>query len=337
MQRIVFLLLHTPFKGGVFMRRSNDLSNEELELIQPNEELTCDESIKLFLEDCKIRNLRDETVKYYYYELKAYVHLMRDSGVEPAPQNVTSGDIKTHVIVQMRDLGRKTVTVNTRLRAIRSYFNFLVSEGYIKESPMQKISLLRTRRHVVETFSKKQLEDLFKSCDMRTLTGYRDYCIMVTLLDTGIRVSECVGLKISDLNFQDSYIRIQKAKTHMERLVPLQDELAQILKRYIQIRGLADTEALFLTIDGTPITRRQIQNRITHYGKMANIQSVRCSAHTFRHTFAKMSVESGAGVFELQQILGHTSMEMVRHYVNLFAEDVTDKHKAFSPLSQMHK
>jgi integrase/recombinase XerD len=79
------------------------------------------------------------------------------------------------------------------------------------------------------------------------------------------------------------------------------------------------------------LTKRQVQNRIKHYGNKVEITEVRCSTHTFRHTFVKCSVKAGAGIFELQQILGHTSMEMVKTYVNLLSEDVKEKHKSFSP------
>lgn len=103
-------------------------------------------------------------------------------------------------------------------------------------------------------------------------------------------------------------------------------------QKYIQIRGVIDTDALFVTLDGEKMSKRQFQNRVTYYGKQADIKGVRCSFHTFRHTFAKLSVKNGAGIFELQQILGHTSMEMIRVYVNLFSDDVMDKHRTFSPL-----
>lgn len=104
------------------------------------------------------------------------------------------------------------------------------------------------------------------------------------------------------------------------------------IEKYIAIRGIVESTSLFVTIDGTALTKRQVQNRISFYGKNAKLEGVRCSPHTFRHTFAKLSVKGGAGIFELQQILGHTSMEMVKTYVNLFSEDVKEKHKSFSPL-----
>ncbi|MEH7653478.1 tyrosine-type recombinase/integrase [Bacillus safensis] len=93
-----------------------------------------------------------------------------------------------------------------------------------------------------------------------------------------------------------------------------------------------ETDALFVAFDGEKMSKRQFRNRVTFYGKPAGITGIRCSCHTLRHTFAKLSVKNGAGIFELQQILGHTSMEMVRVYVNLFSDDVIDKHRAFSPL-----
>ncbi|MCQ6282887.1 site-specific integrase, partial [Bacillus sp. EB600] len=82
----------------------------------------------------------------------------------------------------------------------------------------------------------------------------------------------------------------------------------------------------------TRLSKKQVQNRISHYGLKARLEGVRCSPHTFRHTFAKMCVQSGANVFELQQILGHSSLEMVRNYVNLFSSEIKESHNKFSPL-----
>ncbi|MCY7585928.1 tyrosine-type recombinase/integrase [Bacillus safensis] len=107
------------------------------------------------------------------------------------------------------------------------------------------------------------------------------------------------------------------------------------LRKYVQIRGDVPNEALFVTIDNTPLTIRQVQNRLRKYGRKANIKNVRCSPHTFRHTFAKMSVQNGADVFALQAVLWHTSLDMVRNYVNLFSSDVMDAHKKFSPVEKL--
>jgi integrase/recombinase XerD len=202
---------------------------------------------------------------------------------------------------------------------------------------MKNTKLLRDRKRVIPTFSKEQLNKLFRQPDLTTFTGVRDYTIMLLMLETGIRVNELAGLSLSDIRWEDNLVCIRNAKSYRERLVPIQSEMKKQFKKYIAIRGYVESEALFVTIDGSRLTRRGIQQRIIKYGGMAKIEGVRCSCHTFRHTFAKISVQQGANIFELQAILGHTSMEIVKTYVNLFGTDVRESHKKFSPLKVLEQ
>nr|WP_238458108.1 tyrosine-type recombinase/integrase [Alkalihalobacterium alkalinitrilicum] len=300
------------------------------------EEIDFEEALKLFLEDCEIRNLRAHTTKYYKNELSAFYKILREQEIDPAPHKIRNEHIKRNVILYLKDIkGLKIVSINTKLRAIRSFFNFLHREKHITNNPVENIKLLKDRKSAMPTFSKEQLSDLFKQPDLRTFTGIRDYTIMSLLLETGVRANECVGISLGDVNYNECTVLIRNAKGYKERLVPIQSTMKNLLKKYIAIRGTVKTDALFVTIDGTPLTKRQLQNRVTYYGNKAKIKDVRCSCHTFRHTFAKLSVKGGADIFTLQSILGHTSMEMVRTYVNLFSDDVMEKHKEFSPLKNL--
>lgn len=315
-------------------RRTNELSIEELAIIQsPNATKHVDfkSALESFVDDCEIRNLRPQTIKYYRNELSVFYKTLKEIGND-SPMDEILNDTLKEVIVHMKKKGLQTVTINTRLRAIRAFFNFLQRERYIKHNPMGEIKLLKDRKKVVETFTNKQLETLFKQPNLRSFVGVRDYTFMMLLLETGIRVSELEGVCVHDIKWNDSRIHIRNTKTYRERLVPIQSKMKQQLQKYLQIRGTTQSDALFLTLDDTLMSKRQFQNRVTYYGKQAGLKGVRCSCHTFRHTFAKYSVKNGAGIFELQQILGHTSMEMVRTYVNLFSDDVMEKHRAFSPL-----
>ena len=107
------------------------------------------------------------------------------------------------------------------------------------------------------------------------------------------------------------------------------------LRKYLQVRGKLEHDYLFVNIDNNPIATRAVQERIKKYGRMAGISNVRCSPHIFRHTFAKMSVQNGTDLFSLQSVLGHTTLDMVRHYVNLFSKDVYENHRKFSPLEKL--
>lgn len=316
-------------------RRSNNLNPREINVVAADispDSFDFDDILKLFLQNASMRNLRPHTIKYYSNELLAFRKALETLEIDPTPANIKSEHID-EFITYMKDVKESKVgSINTRLRAVRAFFNFAHKYDYISTNPAKTLQLLRTRRKVVETFSRDQLHKLLKAPDLRTFTGVRDYTIMLLLLETGIRANELVGITIDDIRWEDSMILVRNTKGHRERLVPFQAKMKAQLKKYLKIRGTCETDALFVTIDSTPISKRQLQNRITYYGQEAKIKNVRCSCHTFRHTFAKLCVKQGAGIFELQQILGHTSMEMVRVYVNLYSDDVKDKHKDFSPL-----
>jgi len=325
-------------------RRKNNLNDRELSIVRKSEKSyaeTFKEALKLFLDDCDLRNLRPFTIKYYQNEIQAFLNQLEEQGIdtkELKPYNVTEEHIQENVIRYMRTYkGAKIVSINTRLRGLRSFFNFLYKKKHIPKNPMENITLLKDRKHVIPTFSKEQLNTLFNQPDLTTFTGVRDYTIMMVFLETGIRVNELVGLSLADIQWEDSLLRIRNAKTYRERLVPIQSEMKKQLRKYISIRGLVECDDLFVTIDGTPLLRRSVQQRIDIYGVKAKIKDVRCSPHTFRHTFAKLSVQQGANIFELQTILGHTSMEIVKTYVNLFGNDVRERHKDFSPLKVLKK
>ena len=325
-------------------RRKNTLDKSELAIVKKETKSyveTFQEAVDLFVKDCELRNLRPFTIQYYLNEFKAFLNSLSKQGIDIAelkPYNITEEHINENVILYMKNYkGNRVVSINTRLRALRSLFNFLHKQKHIPYNPMENVKLLKERKRVIPTFSKEQLNKLFRQPDLNTFTGVRDYTLMLLMLETGIRVNELAGLSLNDIRWEDSLIVVRNAKSYRERLVPIQKEMKQQLKKYIAIRGYVESEALFVTIDGTRLTRRGIQQRIIKYGDMAKIEGVRCSCHTFRHTFAKLSVQQGANIFELQTILGHSSMEIVKTYVNLFGSDVRESHKKFSPLKVLDK
>ncbi|RFB12754.1 recombinase XerD [Bacillus sp. HNG] len=317
--------------------RRDELSREELMILGDVIEVdySYDDLLKLFIDDCELRNLREHTIKYYRGELSAFRNLMQKQMVDMNVRDWTGETIKTHGILYMKDKGLKPVTINTRLRAVRAFFNFLEHQNLITNNPMKDIKLLRDRRRIVETFDKKQIKVLLSSCDLRSFTGLRDYTIMLLLLETGVRANELIGINVTDIVWSQKVIRIRNTKGSFERFVPFQNKMKDVLKKYISIRGVVETDSLFITHDNTPLSKKQIQDRIRDYGKKANIENVRCSLHTFRHTFAKMCVLGGCNAFQLQAILGHSTLEVTKVYVNLFSNEVQEGHSKFSPLKNI--
>ena len=318
-------------------RRSNRLNAREVDIaVEPIEynTLTIDGAIRLFLADAKRKSLRKDTITYYHRENNHFRNWIMQQEKGDLISGIVRADIDKYVDY-LKESGRQNGSINTRLRSMRALFGYLEENKYIANNPMKKYPLLRERKGNIETFSLKQLRQLLNAPDKRTFTGLRDYTYMLLLLETGIRLSEAAGILLEDVKLSEGTIFIRETKNHFHRYVPIQARMKEQLRRYLKIRGTCETDHLFVTIDGTPMKRGALQKLVGKYGKKAKIKGVRCSPHTLRHTFAKMSVMNGAGVFELQKILGHSTMEMVRVYVNLYASDVYDRHKEFSPLNNL--
>ncbi|MEC5272414.1 tyrosine-type recombinase/integrase [Caldifermentibacillus hisashii] len=318
------------------MRRKNELSVDELKVIKADlstDELTLTELIEAFLDDCKLRNLREHSIRYYRNELGMFKRLINTENIA----EITPTMIKNNVIRALMDRGNKPVSINTRLRAIRVFFNFLVEQKYIKSSPMDSVSMLKHDKNKIQTLSIQQINELLNACNLKTFVGYRDYTIISLFIETGVRALELVNIDVYDVDLSRGMIRIKHPKSHLERNVPIQKSMREILNRYMTIRGDLETDRLFVTIDGTPLSKRQMQKRIEAYGKKAGIKGVRCSCHTLRHTFAKLCVLNGANAFQLQAILGHSTLDMTKIYVNLFGNEVIEGHKKFSPLQNIRR
>lgn len=305
-------------------KRRNLLNEDELKIATKSSYIISDDAaLKLFFEDCQLRNLRPHTFKYYRENLQSKgkpLVLMSES------------DLKIMILnMQQRDL--KISTINTKLRALRSFYNFLHKNKHIKKNPLSDIKLLKQRKEIVPTFSKEQLKLLFSLCDKKTFVGIRDYTIMLLLLDTAVRVNEMVNIELQDV--KENEIIIRKTKTFFERIVPISKKLKEQMDIYIKIRGKADTEKLLINVDGKELKKRSVQTRIEHYGKLSGIKDVRVSCHTFRHTSVKLFIQNGGNSFHLQQLLGHTSLEITKKYVNLWTTDVAESHKKYSALNNI--
>lgn len=318
-------------------RRNNELVGRELDTVSRSvsaQVTTFDQAFNAFLKDSVRRSLRDFTIEFYRKELVSFRRYLEKRDHTLFINDIKSSDIDAF-IEDMKAEDKRITTINTRLRAVRAFMNWLYDNKYIVDKQVAKIPLLKDRKNNIETFTVSQLHSLLNATDKRTFTGQRDYTYLLLLLETGIRLNESVGILVDDVKLSEGLIFIRNTKNHYHRYVPIQSKMKEQLRRYLQLRGACESDALFVTLDGTPMQRSTLQKIVGKYGEKAGIKGVRCSPHTMRHTFAKMSVLNGAGIFELQKILGHSTMEMVKTYVNLFSMEVHSKHREFSPLNNL--
>jgi integrase/recombinase XerD len=154
-------------------------------------------------------------------------------------------------------------------------------------------------------------------------------------LDAGCRVSEVSGIRLQDIDWQSSTILLV-GNGDKEREIPFGKSVKRALSRYLERRGdVEGVDYVFINQFGEPTTRYAIGTALHNYGVLAGMDDVRCSPHTCRHTFAKNWILNGGDAFTLQRILGHTTMEMVRRYVDMATEDLSRQHQKFTPMDNL--
>lgn len=277
-----------------------------------------------FLKHCRIKGLSPDTVKYYDKELK---QTMRGFAEIEVPLDDICKINTTHIenfIVHQQSLNRAVSTINSRLRAGRTFFNFCLRKGYIKKNPYEGIQQLKIRHEVGATFTKRQLKRLLDAPDITTFIGLRDLAIMLTLAHTGIRLTELTSLRTQDVSFDEKgSINVQHAKNRYARRIPLTSRLKVVLKSYITERGVLDTDSLFITVENLPMGGRSIQDRLRRYGFQTGVnKEVPVSPHAFRRTFCRLKVEAGTNLFVLQRLTGHQSLEILKRYVQIYGKDL---------------
>lgn len=290
--------------------------------------------VQLFLDDMEIKNLAFHTRRWHKENLH-YVHkTLTKLDLPSEPNCISEESIKKCILYWKRENNLSPTTINHRIRSLRQMYAFLSTQGVINNLPTNNISKLKAPTVIIQPFNEAELKQLFAMPDKSTFVGYRDYCIMLVLLDTGVRLIELENIQLSSIDFDHNKFLVM-GKGAKEREVPFQATTKQYLLRYIRLRGKEDHDYLWINQLGGKLNRKTIQERLQIYGHKAKLNGVRVSPHTFRHTCAKMYLLSGGDILSLQKLLGHSSLDMVRHYVELWGSDLQKMHKKHSPVENL--
>lgn len=233
-----------------------------------------------FLCYCRAKGLSEETIAWYERKLKGFASHV---GVIN-PYNVDAEKIREFILDKQGKVS--TDTINGYLRVLRAFFNYLVREGVLGDNPMGSVNLVKGKKVVIGAFSQEQLMRLFRMPDKSTFKGYRDYLMMLVLLDTGLRVSELVRLNVGDVDKETGAVKVL-GKGNKERMVYLGPKVLKELKLYLfECLQKADAEwPLFPNQWGGRLSLRTFEDSLAEYGRLAGIKGVRVSPHTFRHSF----------------------------------------------------
>jgi integrase/recombinase XerD len=243
-----------------------------------------------------------------------------------------------HPYIRRQDNELSAISINCYLRSIRAAFNRWVAEGFLEETPFEKVKVPKAPIKVIPTFSQEQLEALFNTINISTPEGFRNHLLILFYLDTACRLTEITNLNIDDVNMKERCLRIL-GKGNKERIVPISRTTQKLLWKYFNLYRpepvIYRHRNVFLTKYGRPLTKNRVEAIIKKCGTKAGITGVRCSPHTIRHTSCVFWIRNGGDIFSLQKITGHSSLEVLRGYVNLAKGDVTVAHEKYSAVENL--
>ena len=242
----------------------------------------------------------------------------------------------THPTIKSRDRLLTADSIASYVRGIRSFWAWLLREGFITFNPFALVKPPKLIEKSGEPLSPGEFTRLLKVIPADGKNNRPDHSMVITLYGTGMRVSELVSLRLDGVNFETGQITVT-GKGNKQRALFTSPVLFKALFHYrYKIRPKADIALFFVTQFGRPINRFYVEHKLHDYGIQANIGR-RIFPHILRYSFAIEFLRNGGDPFTLQQILGHSSLDMTRHYVRMANTDVERSMKKFSPLEFLGK
>ena len=279
------------------------------------------------------RGLSENTIQNYTFDIEKLVLFLETNSIVQNPINITEETIQ-QFIYHISSL------VNARSQArvisgLKSFFTYILFEDYRKDNPLELIEVPKTGRKLPDTLSTIEIDQLIAAIDLSTSEGERNRAILETLYSCGLRVSELTNLKISDLFFEEGFIKVT-GKGNKQRFVPVGKSTEKYILIYKeQIRshltikkGHEDT--LFLNRRGSQLTRAMIFTIIKDLAVKINLNKT-ISPHTFRHSYATHLLENGADLRSIQLMLGHESITTTEVYMHLDRSHLAQVMTKFHP------
>jgi len=279
------------------------------------------------------RGLSQHTVENYRMDVVALMDFMKLKGIAENPKNCSKETVQLFIYEESKF--QSPHTQSRRISGLKSFFNFLIFEGYRKTAPTDLLENPKLGRKLPETLNVSEIEAIIAAIDLGNAFGHRNRAIVETLYGSGLRVSELVELSLSNVFFKEDLIRVT-GKGDKQRLVPLGNYSKKYIKIYIEeIRSQMkvakeDSDILFLNRNGKKLTRAMIFTIVKKQAQKAGIDKS-ISPHTFRHSFATHLLENGADLRTIQLMMGHESITTTEVYTHLDNKHLKQVMQKFHP------
>jgi len=290
-----------------------------------------DGQLRSFLLSCRVDELSPATLSDYEQKLGSFIVYCGQLEIYK-PQDVNSSHIRLFILKLQERCN--PVSVHDYHGVVKRFFNWLVNEGVLSRNPMASMRSPKVPNKVIQPFGSSHIKDLLTLCNDGTFLGNRNMAIILTFLDTGLRLSELANIQMKDIDFEKEFIQVM-GKGAKGRVVGIGKKAQKAILRYLLMRK-DNHPCLWVTEERHPMRARGIQIMVKRLGKRAGFKGLRCSPHTFRHTFGTMAIRNGANIFYVQSLLGHSTLTMTRKYASTVdSEEAVKSHSSFSPVDRM--
>ena len=279
------------------------------------------------------RGLSNNTITAYRQDLTSFIRFLQKENLTSWPTKVLDIDA---FLAEQRDQKKATSSISRLITSLRKFYQWLVRQNIQKLNPMLEIDSPKKRRTLPVALTVNEVNNLLEQPDTKKQLGLRDRALLETLYATGIRVSELINLKFTDLHEELKLVKVF-GKGSKERLIPISEVALSWIDSYKEkvrdpliLKIGKNTDFIFLNSRGGSLTRQAVWQIIKHYCKMAGIQK-NVTPHTLRHTFATHLLENGADLRVVQEILGHSDISTTQIYTNLSQKHILQVYEKTHP------
>ena len=279
------------------------------------------------------RGMSKHTVQNYTLDVQKLIAYLESREMTLGPLQITSTQIQEFIYEIAKEINPRTQS--RLISGLRSFYDYLIFENYLNSNPLERIEAPKIGRKLPDTLSVGEIDLIVSAIDLSESNGERNRAIIETLYSCGLRVSELTALKISDLFFEEGFIKVT-GKGDKQRFVPigpLTQKYINLYKDQVRISmkiEAAFNDTLFLNRRGKQLSRAMIFTIVKTLGEKAEIQK-KISPHTFRHSFATHLLENGADLRAIQMMLGHESITTTEIYMHVDKSHLKEVMNQFHP------
>jgi len=286
--------------------------------------------IQDFIDYLKSRQVSKNTLVSYERDINQLVAHLKQVGKKMI--DATSDDLQSY-IVYMQTVGKSNATISRSVASIKAFYKYLVKNKVIEENIAEGLVAPKVEKKELSILTPREVECLLEQPNSSDLKGQRDKAMLEVLYATGIRVTELISIRISDVNLHSGYIKVKKK--NKERTIPVGNVALKCLADYIEnVRPLLikteEEETLFINANGQKMTRQGFWKKLKQYKDQAKIDK-ELTPHTIRHSFAVHLLQNGAEVKMVQEILGHTDVASTLMYTQMADMKLRDEYLKAHP------